>query len=161
MGRHVTDSTQAALSNPSLQVACGGLAYFRAAQRGLRPIPLSPVLHLSPNTPSQKGKKEQLREIFFFFKNQSFVQVVTLHITNHDVMFTVISEHTHQYYTLNWLKRYRQKHLLAKSKVDPFETVIFDEIRLPKWDTLSLRGGSTPPPLSCSARTSAFCSRCV
>lgn len=39
MGRHVTDGTQASLSNPSLQVACGGLAYLRAAQRGFETHP--------------------------------------------------------------------------------------------------------------------------
>lgn len=36
-------------------------------------------------------------------------------------------------------------HLLAKRKADPFETGIVDEIRFPKWDTLSLRGAPPSP----------------
>lgn len=90
----------------------------------------------------------RLRKVFFFFEKQVLyvgcywiLEVMILCLAS---LLNILAR------IMNKLKRNGQKrHLLAKSKADPFETVMFDEIRLFKWDTLSLRGGSLPLLLLC------------
>lgn len=90
----------------------------------------------------------RLRKVFFFFEKTSplwgcdwTLELMSLCLVS---LLNILAR------IMNWLKRNVQKRrLLAKSKADPLETVMFDEIRLFKWDTLSLRGGSLPLLLLC------------